>query len=359
MGFGNAIVGGAAALIRAAIKSPNYSAGSAGWQVSKDGSAEFNNVTVRGTINGTLYVLNSSGAFFYSPSEASGNLIASIAAAAGTDSFGNSYSKGIQLGAASAGNQIQLIPGSAGGGTSGLQFIIGAASLANLPNLAAGTASGVAEMAISGPGLTTVGAKDWVQILTFANDGAGTAAHMDFRYVDTSGTVTVMATYNGTGWTFSGSTIALSASSLINFGVAAAMNWNESTQQLALPASGGPFISGEGFHAVSLATGLTGNFSGSVGVRVKKLPWNAIWIDVSVTMTGSTGGTFNLGSLPDATYYPTVGRQFPLSVTGAPSGIASSFPRIFVGTSGALQILLPSNGSTGTVASCSVMYPTN
>ena len=120
-----------------------------------------------------------------------------------------------------------------------------------------------------------------------------------------------------------------------------------------LPASGGPFIGGEGFHAVSLGTNLTGT------IRVKKLPWNAIWLDIQVTYNATAQATINCGSLPDATYYPTGNRQFPLSTTGAPSGIASSFPRVSLGSSGILQILVPSYAATGSQLSCSVMYPTN
>lgn len=48
MPFSNPIIGGGGALIRDSIQSPNYIAGSAGWAIKRDGSAEFNNVTVRG-----------------------------------------------------------------------------------------------------------------------------------------------------------------------------------------------------------------------------------------------------------------------------------------------------------------------
>ena len=94
MGFANSIIGGAAALIRAAIKSPNYVPGAAGWTVNKDGSAEFSNLTIRGTFNGTDYVMNSSGLFIYNPSEAAGNLAESSAPVAGTDGLGNNYVPG-------------------------------------------------------------------------------------------------------------------------------------------------------------------------------------------------------------------------------------------------------------------------
>lgn len=49
MPFGNPLVGGTT-LIRPAIQSPNFVAGSAGWKIAKDGTAEFNNATFRGTV---------------------------------------------------------------------------------------------------------------------------------------------------------------------------------------------------------------------------------------------------------------------------------------------------------------------
>lgn len=80
----NPVVGGTM-LRRAAIQSPNFVTGSAGWTINQDGSAEFNNLVIR---NGQIV---SGTALYYSGTPAAGNLIASIAAAAGTDSFGNHY----------------------------------------------------------------------------------------------------------------------------------------------------------------------------------------------------------------------------------------------------------------------------
>ena len=97
---------GSTVLRRPAIQSPNYQAGAAGWTINQDGSAEFNNLTIRGTFAGTDFVINSSGAFFYSPSEAAGNLIASIAAAAGADQFGNQYLAGVSSYGASFASQL-------------------------------------------------------------------------------------------------------------------------------------------------------------------------------------------------------------------------------------------------------------
>lgn len=59
MTFRNSVVGGTT-LVRPAIKSPNYVAGSTGWSINADGSAEFNNITIRGAGVGTPIVVGPS-----------------------------------------------------------------------------------------------------------------------------------------------------------------------------------------------------------------------------------------------------------------------------------------------------------
>lgn len=88
MGFQNPVVGGTALRIPA-IQSPNFQAGSTGWIVRNDGSAEFNNVVIRGSTLTQGVILQ------YSGTPAAGNLVASIAATAGTDAFGNAYLAGV------------------------------------------------------------------------------------------------------------------------------------------------------------------------------------------------------------------------------------------------------------------------
>ena len=48
MPFSNPIIGGSSVLVRPAIRSPDFVAGSSGWSINRDGSAELNNVTIRG-----------------------------------------------------------------------------------------------------------------------------------------------------------------------------------------------------------------------------------------------------------------------------------------------------------------------
>lgn len=49
-GFNNPIVAASGTLIRELMKSANYVAGALGWQISRNGDAEFNDVTVRGEL---------------------------------------------------------------------------------------------------------------------------------------------------------------------------------------------------------------------------------------------------------------------------------------------------------------------
>ena len=101
MPFANYVITKGGQLTIGQIESPNFSlAGQTGWAILKNGNAYFFNLTAEGNVTatqflGTDFVINTSGAFFYSGTPANGNLIASIATASGTDSFGNAYSAGV------------------------------------------------------------------------------------------------------------------------------------------------------------------------------------------------------------------------------------------------------------------------
>lgn len=87
MGFRSSILAGKR-LIREAIQSPNFTSGADGWEVRRDGSAEFNDIVIRGgsTTQGQVFV--------YNGTPAAGNLMLSISPTAGTDEFGNAYVAG-------------------------------------------------------------------------------------------------------------------------------------------------------------------------------------------------------------------------------------------------------------------------
>jgi hypothetical protein len=65
MAFQHDIAGGSGNLIITSVQSPNFESDESGWQITKDGSAQFNNLEIRGTFNGADFIINSSGIFFY------------------------------------------------------------------------------------------------------------------------------------------------------------------------------------------------------------------------------------------------------------------------------------------------------
>ena len=100
MSYENPVVGGTV-LRTAAIQSPNFQPPPEieGWSIQQNGNAYFGNITATGTItgssfDGTDFIINQEGAFFYDGTPATGNLLLSIASAAGTDAYGNTYQAG-------------------------------------------------------------------------------------------------------------------------------------------------------------------------------------------------------------------------------------------------------------------------
>jgi hypothetical protein len=319
MSFRNDIIGGAAALIRAAIKSPNYAQGAAGWSINKDGTAEFNNLTIRGTFNGTDFILDNSGLFIYSGMPAAGNLVASIAPLAGADSFGNAYVAGEASYVTISGTRfaVQL------GQTTINGFNYPGSFIHNMTN-----------PAFADPAYST----------TFASPGGCANEMSSGQSLSTSVASGVVCEDNMLSGVVNG-LIALVCGQ-VQLGNSGTAVWDDNGAQLNLPASGGPFIQGETFHSVSLASGLSGRLA------VKLLPWNAIMIVLQNVTCSSTATSYTLGSLPSAAYYPANTQHLPVANTGNINA------RLFIPTSGALQLICASN-PTGTTFGLATMYPTN
>lgn len=107
MPFSNPIVGGGGSLVYPSIHSPDYVAGSAGWSIMKNGSAQFSNLDL---IGGLLQLFNTNDQILmYSGPPAANNLIFSLSNVQTTDAFGNNIPPGIQLGTALT-NQLILNP---------------------------------------------------------------------------------------------------------------------------------------------------------------------------------------------------------------------------------------------------------
>lgn len=116
MSFRNQVMGGAN-LIRPKMQSPNFSlTAKTGWAIYENGDAFFFNITATGTVSSTSVIVSGSGdgIFVYDGIPAAGALVVAIAAAAGTDPYGNAYTgPGIAISAPGPGgtkNEIQVRP---------------------------------------------------------------------------------------------------------------------------------------------------------------------------------------------------------------------------------------------------------
>lgn len=119
-GFSNPIVGGGGALVYPSVHSPNFNVAnplaspSPSWAILKNGLAYlFGLIITGGTITGPDYIINPAGAFFYNGAPATGNMLASIAGAPGTDAFGNVFTAGIYL-YGPGGSQLAMKDGASG-----------------------------------------------------------------------------------------------------------------------------------------------------------------------------------------------------------------------------------------------------
>lgn len=191
---GDPLVGGVA-LRRPAIQSPNYVTGMSGWTINADGSAEFNNLTIRGTFMGTDFEVNSSGAFFYNGTPAAGNLDISIAQAAGTDQFGNAYPAGVTAGLSTA-TQARLVSVS---GSGVLDFPLNNA-LFVAGVLKSGIIGNFASLTLAGPQKLVANLEDLVFLDLNSSDGVASSANLECIYVDTSGGTHLYAYMNYQGF---------------------------------------------------------------------------------------------------------------------------------------------------------------
>lgn len=99
-GFSRDIAGGDGNLNVTSFQNPTYVPGTNGWQVTKAGSAEFNDVIVRGTVEAGFFIGygDAGEILIYSGNPATGGtLLMSVSSAAGADPWGNGYGQGFYL----------------------------------------------------------------------------------------------------------------------------------------------------------------------------------------------------------------------------------------------------------------------
>jgi hypothetical protein len=224
MPFANPIIGGGGSLVYPSIHSPNFIHNIGGWSIKKDGSAEFNNLTLRGTFMGTNFEINNLGAFFYSGPPATGNLIISVTPAAGVnDGFGNAFKAHVTVYGSipaggfqrfiemlassipgitiSTGDSSEITPAliesgilNAGAANRQLETLInGAASSASIPTIA--LKSSAADGSI-GPSLTL---KAGSGLITFGDNSAGgnTAYEIQGKILNQTVNNSILNLYDG------------------------------------------------------------------------------------------------------------------------------------------------------------------
>jgi len=203
MPFANQVAAGKQ-LVRRVLQSAGFVAGVTGWQLQRNGDAEFNDLTARGTIIGATIEnsatdpktsINPDGSITIT--NAAGGVIFDLAA------------NGVMTWSDPAGNPlVRINPGTATiivENTSQLRFPTNAAfenQVANLTSDVVGSPpADFAQTVISGPSTTTAGAHDWVQIqLNSAAADNSSSANMEFIYVDTGGTPHLFAHMDSTGF---------------------------------------------------------------------------------------------------------------------------------------------------------------
>jgi len=96
-GFQHDVAGGQGNLVVTSLQSPNFEAGSMGWQVAKNGNAEFNNAIIRGIVESGQFIGTGEGneILIYTAAPAAGDLIASVSSTNDTDAEGNTVVDGL------------------------------------------------------------------------------------------------------------------------------------------------------------------------------------------------------------------------------------------------------------------------
>ena len=136
-----------------------------------------------------------SGLFIYSPAPGPGNLVASFAAAAGTDPYGNKYPADLTIGLNTK-TQIQI---ASNDGVGVVEFLLNNAGFVNglLESAIIGSS---AQVVLNGPANTTAGHTDFVGLELNSSDGISSSANMQFVYTDASGGVHEVAYVDSGGF---------------------------------------------------------------------------------------------------------------------------------------------------------------
>jgi len=272
---------------------------------------------------GTDFIINSSGAFFYSSTPASGNLITSITAAAGTDGFGNAYPAGLTVGTV-ADTQLQMYS-SAGVGR--LVFPLNNAAFTN-GLLESGIVGTTGELVLNGPKNTVAGFTDFVGVEYDSSDGISTSATLQIVYNDPTPAAHLYAYAGSSGFVIESGWITC-----------------------VLPGTGtspsNPAVN-ESIH--SLSGLLAGNWAVRTGGYIAQyyllpFPWpnGRLQVDFELTITPTVSGTSTLTTALPSGWWPLHHHDIPVAWNSTAAPV--NCPTVNLSTAG---VLTAYNLPTGT-----------
>lgn len=294
-------------LVLPSIRSSNFVTTVSGYSVNNDGSAEFNNLTIRGTFIGADFIINASGAFFYNGTPATGNLVASITTAAGTDSFGNAYKKHITVyGPAST-------------------YVEALASTTAKVGLGTGDAAevtpGLIDTLITGSGITRSFAM--IAQSPIASGLAGHLVQLQLYGPSVDGTTfppqAVLQAADGTNT----SAMAVEPTGVIATGALTAVTGTAANPTL---------ITTDGWHSLGTLAGYTV----TVG-RYRLTTWGAYELDINVTSLGANAANTTFSVALPAGYSGGSSIAYPLTANYVLTA-GNAYPRLIVTSGGVVTI---------------------
>jgi hypothetical protein len=403
-GFSNPLVGGGGGLVYPSIHSPNFVTGVSGWTINKDGSAEFDNLTFRGTFfGGNDFVISSSGVFFYNGAGSLGNapIFSVVAPGVTLDPFGNTVSavmdigslagahvafdaSGVQYLADSTGTTrimldpqnrvIEFFDSSGTGHNPALLTIASAAGNDRFTSDAflAGFTAGVATS--TQIQLTNSGGAGFLNFLL--NNAAVTNGFLEGINFGTFGEILLQ----GPALTTANRTDSVSAELTSNngslFPATFQIGYTDaggSTHGYLIVGAQGAAISAGSISAVTPGTGTTAlnpattetwhtmgafaaNYShGSPVPAYKLFPDNTVAFSGEVNVTAGAAGAVFI-TLPTSSYFPTTGKVFPVSINAGTPATAGN-ARVVISTAGAVSLASPPTVNAFTFSLDNIRYP--
>lgn len=268
------------------------------------------------------FIISPSGYLIYDATGGALNhLFIALQNTAGTDTFGNPFAKGIQVGP-QTGPQVLI----AGGNPSFIRFPLNDSGFAaNYPYMFASVGTGVARysaLAIQGPTTSNVAHDDSVELnLNSPNADGSSSANFQIYYNDVSGNVRNYFIQDYTG-------IYIQAAQIIT-----------ATQPGTGLSVTNPAI-GEIWHSLGTLAGYTANTG-----RYRMLPDKHVEIEISVVSGGSNAASVPFQNNLPAPYRPLNDVRRPLAIAGAAITTGTVFPNVFI-SAGSGQVTVGQNSST-------------